>query len=173
MIKNPPKIKSKLFSSQFLFICVDDQGKYWFGSKLPKNGHFLLSKVPKIINNHNFPKNKKCSKYMIFTQIFNFQPKNTPKGPPDTKDPPLAVGMALAHPGLRLESICPFEACLYRSKQPIFIAFYLFLYFRPNLTHPTTQATVCIGRHITQQLLFAALDIVVYDKMFIFQSGGK
>ncbi len=46
---------------------------------------------------------------------FQFPAKNTPKGPPDTKDPPLAVGMALAHPGLRLESICPFEACHYRS----------------------------------------------------------
>ena len=34
---------------------------------------------------------------MIFTWIFNFQPKNTPKGPPDTKDPPLDVGMTLAH----------------------------------------------------------------------------
>ena len=34
---------------------------------------------------------------MIFTQIFNFQPKNTPKGPPDTKVPPLDVGMTKAH----------------------------------------------------------------------------
>ena len=34
---------------------------------------------------------------MIFTWIFNFQPKNTPKGPPDNKDPPLDVGMTQAH----------------------------------------------------------------------------
>ena len=46
---------------------------------------------------------------------FQFQSKNPPKGPPDTKDPPLAVGMALAQAGLRLESICPFKACRYRS----------------------------------------------------------
>ena len=58
---------------------------------------FLQSKVPKIINNQNFPKNTKCSKYMIFRWIFNFRLKNTPKGPPDTKDPPLDVGMTQAH----------------------------------------------------------------------------
>ena len=46
---------------------------------------------------------------------FQFPAEKTPKGPPDTKDPPLAVGMALAHPGLSLQSICPFEACHYRS----------------------------------------------------------
>ena len=100
MINNPPKFKSKLFSGQFLFICVDDLCKYWFWSKLPKNGHFSLNKVSKITNNQNFPKNTKCSKYMIFTQIFNFQPKNSPKGPPDLEDDaalPPDVGMAQAH----------------------------------------------------------------------------
>ena len=142
MIKNPPKFKSKLFSGQFLFICVDDQCKYWFWSKLPKNGHFSLNKVSNINNNQNFPKNTKCSKYMIFTQIFSFQPKNTPKGPPDTQDLPLTVGMALAHTGLRQESICLFEACHYRSQQRIFIAVFLFSYFRHNFTHPKVPHTL-------------------------------
>ena len=75
--------------------CLIGQKLVWV--KIAKKWTFLLSKVPKIINNQNFPKNTKCSKYMIFTQIFNFQLKNTPKGPPDTKDPPLDVGMTLAH----------------------------------------------------------------------------
>ena len=34
---------------------------------------------------------------MIFIWIFNFGLKNTAKGPPDTKDPPLDVGMTKAH----------------------------------------------------------------------------
>ena len=37
---------------------------------------------------------------MIFTQIFNFQQKNTPKGPPDLEDGaalPHDIGMAQAH----------------------------------------------------------------------------
>ena len=33
----------------------------------------------------------------IYDFHIDFQQKNTPKGPPDTKDPPLEVGMTLAH----------------------------------------------------------------------------
>ena len=61
------KNNSKLNLEPLLVICVDDGGKNRFLSKLPKNGHFLLNKVPKIINNPKIFKNKKCSEYVIST----------------------------------------------------------------------------------------------------------
>ena len=45
------KFNLELFLWHFLSICVDDGSKNRLLSKLPKNGHFSLNKVPKIINN--------------------------------------------------------------------------------------------------------------------------
>ena len=74
------KFNLELTLGHFLSICVDDWGKNRFLSKLPKNGHFSLNKVPKIINNQKNSKIRKCSEYMIFTQIFNFGSKSYSQG---------------------------------------------------------------------------------------------
>ena len=65
--KSGSKFNLELFLWHLLSICVDDGSKNRFLSKLPKNGHFSLNKVPKIINNQKISKNRKCSEYMIFT----------------------------------------------------------------------------------------------------------
>ena len=49
--KSGSKFNLELFLWHFLSICVDDGSKNRRLSKLPKNGHFSLNKVPKIINN--------------------------------------------------------------------------------------------------------------------------
>ena len=51
------KFHLKLFSGDFVFICVDCWSKNWFWSKLPKNGHFLQNKVPKVTNNQQIFRN--------------------------------------------------------------------------------------------------------------------
>ena len=65
--KSGSKFNLKLFLEQIWSICVDDGGKNRFLSKLPKNGHFSLNKVSKIINNQKNSKIRKYSEYMVFT----------------------------------------------------------------------------------------------------------
>ena len=65
--KSGSKFNLELFLWHFLSIFVDNVSKNRLLSKLPKNGHFSLNKVPKIINNQKIVKNQKCSKYNILT----------------------------------------------------------------------------------------------------------
>ena len=58
---------------------------------------------------------------MIFTWIFNFGLKITPKGPPATKDPPLGVGMTLAHQPMVQILISLTQTVHYGWEQPLII----------------------------------------------------
>ena len=78
---------------------------------------------------------------MIFTYIFNFQPKNTPKGPPDTKDPPLDFGMTLAHQPMVQILISLAQMVHFGSEQPLIIPDFGILkicVFRDTLMYTTT-----------------------------------
>ena len=71
-------------------------GKNRFLSKLPKNGHFLLNKVPKITNNKKFQKSENAQNIWFSHRFSISAQKVTPKGLPDGLAH-LGVGMASAH----------------------------------------------------------------------------
>ena len=81
---------------------------------------------------------------MIFTQIFNFQPKNTPKGPPDLEDDaalPLDIGMTLAHQPMDQILISLAQMVHFGSEQPLIIPDFGILKICVFSGHPTGYAT--------------------------------
>ena len=72
MNKRSSKFYKKLFSGDFVYICVDYWSKNWFLSKLPKNEHFLLHEVSKITNNQKILREWKMLRICGFHIDFQF-----------------------------------------------------------------------------------------------------
>ena len=79
---------------------------------------------------------------MIFTWIFNFQPKNTPKGPPDLEDDaalPPDVGMTLAHQPMVQILISLAQMVHFVWEQPLIIVDFGILEICVFLAHPSPK----------------------------------